>query len=94
MITNEASIDRQARTGDRSSELLVRYAIDEEDLQRIRKYGALASLRLDRYVEHELAGNDVDATIPGLRAHLEGCPACREEYESLRALVAGEPATG
>ena len=44
---------------------------------------------LDRYVELELAGEDVDAAIPGLRAHLAGCPACREEHESLRALVAG-----
>ena len=45
---------------------------------------------LDRYVELELAGEDVDKTIPGLRAHLDGCPACREEHESLHALVAGE----
>jgi hypothetical protein len=45
---------------------------------------------LDRYVELELAGRDPDAAIPGLRAHLEGCPACREEHESLRALVRGE----
>ena len=42
---------------------------------------------LDRYVELELAGADADAAIPGLRAHLAGCPACREEHESLRALV-------
>jgi hypothetical protein len=47
---------------------------------------------LDRYVELELAGDDADAAIPGLRAHLNGCPACREEYESLRALVGGEQA--
>jgi hypothetical protein len=47
---------------------------------------------LDRYVELELAGADADAAVPGLRAHLAGCPACREEYESLRALVGGEPA--
>jgi hypothetical protein len=45
---------------------------------------------LDRYVELELAGEDVDAAIPGFRAHLDGCPACREEHESLRALVSGE----
>ena len=45
---------------------------------------------LDRYVELEVAGADADAAIPGLRAHLDGCPACREEHESLRALVAGE----
>ena len=44
---------------------------------------------LDRYVELGLAGADADAALPGFRAHLEGCPACREEHESLRALVAG-----
>ena len=43
---------------------------------------------LDRFVELELAGEDVEAAIPGLRAHLAGCPACREEHESLLALVA------
>jgi hypothetical protein len=42
---------------------------------------------LDHYVELELAGADADAAVPGLRAHLEGCPACREEHESLVALV-------
>ena len=47
---------------------------------------------LDRYVELEVAGEDADAAIPGLRAHLDGCPACREEHESLRALVGGEAA--
>jgi hypothetical protein len=47
---------------------------------------------LDRYVELELAGEDADSAIPGLRAHLAGCPACREEHESLRALVGGEQA--
>lgn len=45
---------------------------------------------LDRYVELDLAGADAHAAIPGLRAHLAGCPACREEHESLRALVGGE----
>ena len=48
--------------------------------------------QLDRYVELELAGADVDAAVPGLRAHLAGCPACAEEHESLRALVAAERA--
>ena len=42
--------------------------------------------QLDGYVELELAGGDADASFPGLRAHLAGCPACREEHESLRAL--------
>jgi hypothetical protein len=42
---------------------------------------------LDRYVELEVAGGDADAAIPGMRAHLEGCSACAEDHESLRALV-------
>ena len=47
---------------------------------------------LDRYVELQLAGEDVDTALPGFRAHLEGCPACREEHDSLYAFVAGESA--
>jgi hypothetical protein len=42
---------------------------------------------LDRYVELELVGADADAAIPGLRAHLHGCPACREDHDSLLAYV-------
>jgi len=49
---------------------------------------------LDRYVELTVAGADADAAVPGLRAHLAGCPACREEFESLRDLVAGDGAAG
>jgi hypothetical protein len=45
---------------------------------------------LDRYVELELSGSDADAEIPGMRAHLEGCPACHEDHASLRDLVASE----
>ena len=44
---------------------------------------------LDQYVDLELAGEDADARLPGMRAHLEGCPACHEDHESLRALVGG-----
>ena len=43
--------------------------------------------QLDRYVELQLAGHDADVEVPGMAAHLEGCPACREEHESLLALV-------
>ncbi|HKP19038.1 MAG TPA: hypothetical protein VJT84_11200 [Gaiellaceae bacterium] len=49
---------------------------------------------LDRYVELELAGEDADGVIPGLRAHLRGCPACAEEHESLRALVVADTPGG
>jgi hypothetical protein len=43
---------------------------------------------LDEYVELELAGEDADARLVGMRAHLQGCPACHEDHDSLRALVA------
>ena len=45
---------------------------------------------LDRYVELEVAGVDADAAIPGMSAHLQGCPACHEDHESLKALVVSE----
>jgi hypothetical protein len=49
---------------------------------------------LDRYVELELAGRDADAAVPGMRAHLEGCPACGEDHEALAALLASDPPRG
>jgi hypothetical protein len=42
---------------------------------------------LDRYAELELAGADAEAAVPGMRAHLEGCPACHEDHEALLALL-------
>ena len=48
--------------------------------------------KLDEYVELELQGAPADDRILGMRAHLEGCPACQEDYDSLRELVrGGEP---
>jgi predicted anti-sigma-YlaC factor YlaD len=49
--------------------------------------------KLDRYVELELAHSEPDARMPGFAAHLAGCPACREDYESLKALVGGKAAS-
>jgi hypothetical protein len=48
--------------------------------------------QLDLYVELELMSSDADAAIPGMQAHLEGCSACAEDYESLRALLLSESA--
>ena len=42
---------------------------------------------LDRYVDLEVAGAAADEQVPGMRAHLEGCPACDEDHASLLALV-------
>ena len=50
--------------------------------------------RLDRYVEVELAGGDADSAVPGMSAHLEGCPACSEEHDSLVALLRSPPTGG
>lgn len=44
--------------------------------------------QLDRYVELSLAEEPADERVPGMRAHLEGCPACAEDFRSLRDLVA------
>ncbi len=42
---------------------------------------------LDEYGERELAERSPDDAIVGMRAHLEGCSACREEHDSLLALL-------
>jgi len=42
---------------------------------------------LDRYVDLELAGEDADVLVPGMREHLRGCPACGEEHDSLLELA-------
>ena len=47
---------------------------------------------LDEYVELELVGADADVRLPGMRAHLQGCPACHEDHASLRDFVALEHA--
>ncbi len=45
---------------------------------------------LDRYVDLELASGAAEAAeaaVPGMAAHLRGCPACGEEHDSLTALL-------
>ena len=44
---------------------------------------------LDRFVEVEARASTeaAEAAVPGMRAHLEGCPACDEDHRSLLALV-------
>ena len=49
--------------------------------------------QLDRYVELELAGEPADEQVPGMRAHLQGCPACGEDHESLLTFVAQQRRT-
>jgi hypothetical protein len=44
---------------------------------------------LDRFVDLELTGADVERSVPGMAAHLLGCPACAEEHASLTALLIG-----
>ena len=72
---------------------------DHDDRQRLRRVLGPAGPELtceqcfellDRHVELTLAGSDADAAVPGMRAHLEGCPACKEDHESLMALVAAD----
>lgn len=46
---------------------------------------------LDRYAELLLAGPEADRRVPGMLAHLEGCPACGEDLASLLALLESRP---
>ena len=48
---------------------------------------------LDRYVEAEAARANAEAAVPGMRAHLESCPACAEDHASLLALVRSDEPT-
>ena len=43
--------------------------------------------RLDEYFELEFVGEDADARLPGMREHMQGCPACHQDRESLREFV-------
>jgi hypothetical protein len=45
---------------------------------------------LDRFVELELSGVDPEVGVPGMRAHLAGCPACADDHASLLAFVASQ----
>jgi hypothetical protein len=47
--------------------------------------------QVDRFVEVELRDGAAaaEAAVPGMTAHLEGCPACAEEHRVLRALLDG-----
>ena len=38
----------------------------------------------------ERAGADAEGAVPGMRAHLVGCPACAEDHEALHALLDAE----
>lgn len=46
---------------------------------------------LDAYVEHELDRPGADAAMPPMRAHLAGCSACRDDHDSLLALLCANP---
>lgn len=46
--------------------------------------------KLDRYVELELSAAEPEAAIPGMQAHLDGCPACREEHDLLLSYARSE----
>ena len=41
---------------------------------------------VSRFVELESSGEDPGLEMPQVKQHLDQCPACREEYETLRDL--------
>ena len=50
--------------------------------------------RLDVYVHLELTSVGAEVAIPAMRAHLEACPACRDDHDSLLAFVCTDPDNG
>jgi hypothetical protein len=46
---------------------------------------------LHAYTELELAGAPAHAQMPLMRAHLAGCSACRDDHDSLLALLLADP---
>jgi hypothetical protein len=42
--------------------------------------------RVSRFVDLEVSGQDAAGKMPELQQHIDQCPACREEYETLRDL--------
>lgn len=48
---------------------------------------------LDAYVDLEVAGTNAAAEMPLMLAHLRGCSACRDDHDSLLALLDADPQT-
>jgi hypothetical protein len=46
---------------------------------------------IDQYTERQYQSHDAKILYPELAAHLEGCPVCHEEYESLLDLLTVDP---
>ena len=42
---------------------------------------------LPRFVDLQVAGEDVDRPFPGVSHHLQQCPECKEVYEALLKAV-------
>jgi len=42
---------------------------------------------VSRFVDLEVSGQDAASQLPQVKQHLNQCPACRAEYETLRDLV-------
>ncbi len=42
--------------------------------------------QISHFVEMELSGRDAAARMPKVKQHLDQCPACHAEYETLRDL--------
>jgi predicted anti-sigma-YlaC factor YlaD len=62
--------------------------IDELLAADARDVGCDATFEvLHAYVE---SGEEAASRYPGVAVHLRGCPACRADYEGLRAAGGGE----
>jgi hypothetical protein len=49
---------------------------------------------LPRFVDLQLAGEDVDKLLPGVAHHLHQCPECDEVYQALLRAVKSDKESG
>jgi len=62
--------------------LRVLEAVDTEEISCDELYG-----KLDEYVEREVDKKDAARIMPLMREHLDVCPDCCEEYETLLHVI-------
>ena len=46
---------------------------------------------IDKVVEMAASGQDVRSLLPGIALHLDHCPDCRDQYDTLTAFWEGAP---
>lgn len=87
-VRNSINPQEQLAPGQLSNEAVLGFlrvleTVDTEEISCDELYG-----KLDQYVELEVDKKDAARIMPLMREHLDVCPECCEEYETLLHVVA------